>query len=153
MGCTQFEERETVYSSVKQCSLLLLVSISWKFHECSSIRYYVMLPTTTDPGNRKKELCVQGVNPIIPQMFQIVSCVIANTSCKFHENPLFNFTVVLPTNTPGVPKWETVKQSRQVWNSLANYFLCQARRFIKNHDNPFNRFSIILQTNTDPGYR
>ena len=47
----------------------------------------------------KKKLCVQGVKPIIPQMFQIVSCVIANTSCKFHENPLIDFTVVLLTNT------------------------------------------------------
>ena len=34
-------------------------------------------------------------------------------------------------NTPGAPGWETVKQPRQVWNSLAYHFLCHAWRFIK----------------------
>ena len=57
-----FEEREAVYSSVKQCSLLLLVSISWKFHECPSIRYSVMLPANTDPENRKKNPVSKGLN-------------------------------------------------------------------------------------------
>ena len=56
-------------------------------------------------------------------MFQIVSCVIANISWKFHENPLIDFTVVLLTNTPGTPRWETTKQTRQVWNSLTSYCL------------------------------
>ena len=64
-------------------------------------------------------------------MFQILPCVIANISWKFYEHPLINFTVVLLTNTPGASRWETVKQSRQVWNSLADYFLCRARHFIK----------------------
>ena len=79
----------------------------------------------------EKGTCVQGVKPIIPKIFQIVPCVIAKISWKFHENPLINFTVVLLTNTFGAPRWETVKQSRQVWNSLANYFLCLAWLFIK----------------------
>ena len=79
----------------------------------------------------KREPYAPGVNPIIPKMFQIVPCVIANISWKFHENPLIDFTLVLLTNTPGVPRWETMKQSRQVWNSLANYFLCHAWYFIK----------------------
>ena len=64
-------------------------------------------------------------------MFQIVPCVIGNISWKFHENPFIYFTVVLLTITPGAPRWGTVKQSRQVWNSLANYFLYRAQRFIK----------------------
>ena len=34
-------------------------------------------------------------------------------------------------NTPMAPRWETVKQSRQVWNSLASYLFCRAWRFIK----------------------
>ena len=38
---------------------------------------------------------------------------------------------MLLTNTFGALRWETMKQSRQVWNSLANYFLCLAWRFIK----------------------
>ena len=75
-----------------------------------------MLPTNTDPEN-KKEPCVKGINPIISKMFQIVSYVIANISWKFNENPLIDFTVVLLTDTPGAPRWETVKLSRQVWNS------------------------------------
>ena len=79
----------------------------------------------------KKEPYAQGVKPIVPKMFQTVPCVIADISWKFHENPLINFTMVLLTNTPGVPRWETVKQTRQVWNSLANYFLCCAWHFIK----------------------
>ena len=38
---------------------------------------------------------------------------------------------MLLTNTPETPRWETVKQSRQVWNSVANYFLCRAWHFVK----------------------
>ena len=83
----------------------------------------------TDPGNRKKEPCAQGVESIIPKMFQIVPCVIAKIFWNFHENPLINFTMVLLTNTPGTPRWETVKQSRQARNSLTNYFLCHVWRF------------------------
>ena len=114
----------------EKCSLLLLVSISWKFHEFTSKRYSVMLPTNTDPDNKKGPYA-QGVTLIIPKIFQIVPCVIANISWKFHENPLIDFTVMLQTNTLGAPRWETVKQSRQVWNNLANYFLCRAWHFIK----------------------
>ena len=78
----------------------------------------------------KKDPCIQCVKLIIPKMFQIVPCVIAKISWQFHENPLINFTVVLLTNTFGAPRWETMKQSRQVWNSLANYFLCHTWHFI-----------------------
>ena len=61
-----------------------------------------MLRTNTDP--EKKEPYAQGVKPIIPKIFQIIPCVIANISWKFHENPLIDFTVVLLTNTPGAPR-------------------------------------------------
>ena len=64
-------------------------------------------------------------------MFQMVPCVMANICWKFHENPLIDFTLVLLTGTPGAPRWEIVKQSRQVWNSQANYLLCRAWRFMK----------------------
>ena len=57
-----------------------------------------MLPTNMDP-NREKESCIQGVNPIIPKMFQTVPRVIASISLKFHENPLIDFTVMLLTDT------------------------------------------------------
>ena len=30
-----------------------------------------------------------------------------------------------------VPRWETMKQSRQTWDSLGNYYLCRAWRFMK----------------------
>ena len=82
------------------------------------------------PRKEKKEACVQGVKPITPKMFQIVPCVIANISWKY-ENPIIDFTVVSITDTTGAPRWETVKQSRLAWNSLANYLLCRAWRFIK----------------------
>ena len=78
------------YSSVKQSSLLPLVSISWKFHECPSIRYSVMLRTYTDPEYRNP--CIQGVKPIIPTTFQIAPFVITDKSWKFHENVLMDFT-------------------------------------------------------------
>ena len=78
----------------------------------------------------KGTLCPRG-QPITLKMIQIVPCVIANISKKFHGNQVIVFTVVLLTNRPGAPRWETVKQSRYVWNSLANYFLCHAWRFIK----------------------
>ena len=68
-----------------------------------------MLPTKI-----KKEPYAQGVKPLIPKMFQIVPCIIANISLKFHENPLIDFTVVLLTNTPGAPTLKTVKHSRQI---------------------------------------
>ena len=125
-----FEERESVYSSVKQCSLLLLVSISWKFYECPSGILWCRQQTRTK--KIKKEPYAQGVIPIIPKMFQIVPFVIANISWKFHENTLIDFTVVLLASTHGAPRWETVKQSRQLWNSLTNHFLCRAWYFIKN---------------------
>ena len=124
-----FEERESVYSSVKQCSLLLLVSISWKFYECPSGILWCRQQTRTK--KIKKEPYAQGVIPIIPKMFQIVPFVIANISWKFHENTLIDFTVVLLASTHGAPRWETVKQSRQLWNSLTNHFLCRAWYFIK----------------------
>ena len=41
----------------------------------------------------KKELYAQEVKPIIPKMFQLVSCVIDNISWKFYENTLIDFTV------------------------------------------------------------
>ena len=83
-------------------------------------------------GPQKKEPYAPGVKPIIIKMFHTVPCVIANISWKFHENRWIDFTVVLLTNMPGAPRWETVKQYRQVWNSPANYFLCRAWHFIKN---------------------
>ena len=64
-------------------------------------------------------------------MFQIVPCVIANISWKFNENPLIDFTVVLLTNMPGAPRWETVIQSWHIWNSLANYFFVSCLTFHK----------------------
>ena len=79
----------------------------------------------------KKQPFAQGIKPIIPKMFQVVPCAIANISWKFHENSFIDFTVVLQTNTPGAPRWETVKQSRQVWNSLVHYFLGRALHFVK----------------------
>ena len=48
LHCALLEKYETVYSSVKQCSLLPLVSISWKLHEYQSKRY-PLFPTKTDP--------------------------------------------------------------------------------------------------------
>ena len=62
----------------------------------------------------KKEPFAQGVKPIIPKMFQIVPCVIANISWRFHENPLIYFTVVLLTNTPG-------SLDGRLWNTLGRY--------------------------------
>ena len=43
-----FWKQETIYSGMKPCRLLLLVSISWINHEYPSIRYSVMLPTNMD---------------------------------------------------------------------------------------------------------
>ena len=106
-----FEERESVYWSVKQWRLLLLVSLSWKFHECPSIRYSVTLPTNTDPENRKRNR-VLGVKLIIAKMLQFVPYVKANISWKFYKNPCIYFTVVLLKDTPGTDR-QTDKQANQ----------------------------------------
>ena len=115
------------WNSVAYCFLCPYPGNFMNVHP-SSITWCCQQTRTQEIG--KGTLC-PGVKLIIPKMYQIVSCVIANISWKFHENPLIDFTVVLLTNTPGAPRWETMKQSRQVWNSLANYFLCHAWRFIK----------------------
>ena len=99
-----------------------LKSVKQSTQAWNSVAYCFLCPNP--------EPCVQGVKPTILQMLQIVPCVIANISWRFHENPL-DFTVVLLTNAPGAPRRETVKQSRHVWNSLANYFLCHACLSIK----------------------
>ena len=86
-------------------------------------------------------------------MFQIVPCVIANISWKYHENPRIDFTIVLLTDTPGaLDGW--------LWNSLVKYeTVCLIITYVipdvswKFHANPLIRFSIKLQTNTDRGDR
>ena len=74
-----------------------------------------MLLTNMDPENREKnEPCIQGVNSIIPKMFEIVACVIPDQSWKFHENLFINFTAMLLTDTSAASRRETAKQSNQV---------------------------------------
>ena len=49
-----------------------------------------------------------------------------------------------------------MNQSRQVWNSLTNYFLCPVSFLTlswKFHEDLLTRFSMILLTNADPGNR
>ena len=80
-------------------------------------------------GSRKwkNKSCIQGVKPNIPPP-NLPDCslyhsrLIVNISLKsihqFYRNV---------TNRPtALPRWETVKQTSQAGNSLANYFLCRA---------------------------
>ena len=53
-----------------------------------------------------------------------VPYVIVDLSWTFHENPLFNFTVILLTDTPR-------RLDGRPWNSLVNYFLYRAWHFMK----------------------
>ena len=60
-------------------------------------------------------------------MFQIVHCVTATLSWKFHGIP----PIHVANRHAAAPKWETVKQSSQVWNSLGINCLCRAWHFVK----------------------
>ena len=106
------------------------------------------------PKNRKKVSCIQGVTWIILKIFQIVPCVTVNLSWKFHENLPIHFTVMLLTDTL-LPRWETVKQSRQPCNSLDNYFLGRPWHFMKLSGKSvlpfFHNITNKHVTSTDPG--
>ena len=79
----------------------------------------------------KGTLCLRGYidhSQNVPDCLLCHSQHILNISWKSTHR---FYRGVAKKNTPGAPRWETVKQSRQVWNSLANHFLCHAWRFIK----------------------
>ena len=124
------------WNSIANCFLCPYPENFMNVHP-SSIRWCCQQTRT----QKKKEPYAQRVKLIIPKMFQIVPCVLANISWKFHENPLIDFTVVSLTNTPRETRWETVKQSRQVWNSLADYFLWCPWHFIKKSWKSVHPFS------------
>ena len=51
----------------EKCRLLLLVSLSWKFHEHPSIWYSVMLPTNMDTENKKRNPVSKGLHLLSPK--------------------------------------------------------------------------------------
>ena len=61
-------------------------------------------------------------------MYQIV---VMEPSWKFHEKSIHPFYCNIAHRDGAAPRWETVKQSSQVWNSLDNYFLCRAWHIMK----------------------
>ena len=69
-----------------QKHLLLLVSISWKFHECPFIRNSVMLSTNSDSENRKRNPVSKWLNrssPNVPDCSLCHSQNILKISWKF----------------------------------------------------------------------
>ena len=90
----------------------------------------------------KNKSCIQEVKPIIPQLFQIVPHVIVDISWTFHKKSIHLFCRNIANRHAAAPRWETVKQSSQAWNSLASYFLCCPRHFIKNSWKSVCPFSI-----------
>ena len=85
---------------------------------------FVLLLRYTHPENRKKSY-FQGVERNIPEMFQIVPCVICDISCKFHENPFIRFSVVLLKDMTPRLAWRP-------WNSLANSFVVLCPTYPEN---------------------
>ena len=74
---------------------------------CSLIPYpYTEKFTNVHPSvipwccEQTRTRCIQRVKPTFPYLFQIVPCNIADLSWKFHENSLFDFTVMLLTDPP-----------------------------------------------------
>ena len=118
-----------------------------------NIHYPWFLDVAHEHGPRKWILYPRGSTNYL-EMFQIVHCVIAKLSWKFHGIP----PIHVANRHAAVPKWETVKQSNQVWNSLGNNCLCRAWHFVKI---PWASFYPFLNNSTnkhgsrqkiDPGF-
>ena len=128
--CAYCLRRETIQSGVNQSSQFLLYSYS----EYSSSRCSPMLQKKkNDPENRQINPVFNGFNASPPQFFQVVPYAIADISWTFHENLFIYLSIILniANRHTTAPRWETVKQSSQAWNSLYIYFLCCARYIMK----------------------
>ena len=64
-------------------------------------------------------------------MFQIVPCVIDQHILKIPRKSIVPFCRNDANRHVAVPRLDTVKHSSQVWNSLANYFLCRPWQFLE----------------------
>ena len=62
----------------------------------------------------KKKSCIQGIKHNIPQIFQIIHCVISDVSWKCHENPLVHFSIMLLTDKMLCLVWG-------LWNNLVRH--------------------------------
>ena len=124
------------------------MSISWKFHEYPSICYFLML-TNADPENVKTNLSSKGFNA---PSYKFWDCSLCNSRPiqKISWKSTHPFYCNVANRQAAAPRWETVKQSSQSWNSLANYFLGCVQYIMKISWKSVHPFSIIWLTNTDP---
>ena len=133
---------------------LLLVSISWKFQHYPSIRHPVMSQTHMDTECRKMNPVSKGFNRSFPKCFRLfplwqliyVLTISLKSTHPFYHN--------VPNRHAVAPRWETLKPSRQAWNSLKIFYLCRPWHFMKiswKSVHPF--FHNITNKNTDPGNR
>ena len=98
----------------------------------------------------RKIFCFQGVKRNIPHIFQIVSCVSTNITCKFHDNP-FIFSVMLLKKHDAAPNLGIVKQSIWAWKTLGSYFLCYLQHIQKKiMEIHVPVFSVVLLASSDP---
>ena len=82
---------ERPWNSLGRCETVQIIilyvihDILWKFFH----PFFITSLTNTDPGNKKNRPCIQGVNRIIPKLFEIVPCLMSDLLWKmwqFHLN-------------------------------------------------------------------
>ena len=75
--------------------------------------------------------CFQGVQHINTTIFPGGSLCHSQYILEISWKSIYLFVHDIANRHTAAPRWETVKQSSQVWNSLSVYFLCRARYIMK----------------------
>ena len=134
--CAYCLRRETIQSGVNQSSQFLLYS----FSEYSSSRCFLMLQKKTTQKIDKP--CFQGVQRITTAIFPGGSLCHSRYILEISWKSIHLFVHDIANRHTTAPRWETVKQSSQAWNSL--FISCVVPDISwKFHQNPFIRFSMI----------
>ena len=91
-------------SLVRRKTVQLIIScvvpdISWKLHKNLFGRFSIILPTITNPENRKSNRVFKGLTATSRKCIRIVLCLMCNLCWKFGENAFIHFPVMLRTDT------------------------------------------------------
>ena len=122
-----------------------------KNHEYSSIFYSMMLVTNTDTENRKMNPVSNGFNAS-PRNVSACSSGQNGPILKISWKSVLPFHRNVAQRHADAPRWETVKQSSQSWNSLDHFFLCRAWRMAISWKFVHPLFHNVTKT-TDPKNR
>ena len=101
------------------------------YSEYSSSRWFLMLKKKekkkTEPENKP---CFQGVQRITTSIFPGGSLCHSRYILEISWKSIRLFVHNIANRHTAAPRWETVKQCSQAWNSLS-IFLCRARYIMK----------------------